>query len=71
MSEVISRREWMGRARDHLAEMLADGAALLIDWQDLTNEERHKRLEEMGEKLSTALTMVRSRFAFNGESSEK
>lgn len=67
----ISRHEWMGRARDHLAAMLSDGVALLTDWQDMSNEERAARLEKIGEQLSTILTMVRTRFIFNGNGEDK
>lgn len=64
MDKNITRHEWMIRARQRLAEMGVLVVVLLTEWDELSNEDKQTRLEEIGEKFSTVITMVRDRFIF-------
>lgn len=62
----ITRTEWMERIKQHVMCMAALLMALLGDWSEMPNEEKQKALEEIKGEIDTAITMIKSRFMFNG-----
>lgn len=66
MTDKITRREWMERIRQHVMCMAAQVMALLGDWSGMPNEDKQKALESIKGELDTIITMIKSRFLFNG-----
>lgn len=64
--EEITRSEWIERIKQHVMCMAALLMALLGDWSEMPNEEKQKALEEIKGEIDTAITMIKSRFMFNG-----
>lgn len=65
--EEITRSEWIERIKQHVMCMAALLMALLGDWSEMPNEEKQKALEEIKGEIDTAITMIKSRFMFNGK----
>lgn len=63
----ITRTEWMERIKQHVMCMAALLMALLGDWSEMPNEEKQKALEDIKGEIDTAITMIKSRFMFNGK----
>lgn len=63
----ITRAEWMERIKQHVMCMAALTMALLGNWGEMPNEEKQKALEEIKGEMDTILTMIKSRFLFNGK----